>query len=143
MTKPSNHPNPFAAPQAQVGELGLPGKPRKGGKLMPHEKAGRVIRLMAILSLVGVISIGLAVGLPAMSDASGASLIAFVPMILMLAVVSGLFYVGVAVMRHEGWARVVGILWGLIALLGFPIGTLAGGYVLWQLLMNWDHPDAG
>lgn len=132
--------NPFAPPQSQVGALAA--KPRKGGKLLPHEKAGRVIRLMALLGLVGVIGMGLAVALPAMSAASGDLFIVLLPVVLMLALVAGLFYLGVAVMRHEGWARVLGILWGLIALLGFPIGTLAGGYVLWQLIMNWDHPDA-
>lgn len=139
MAQPTENPNPFAPPKAQIGP---PTKARRGGgKLMPHEKAGRVIRLMAVLSLVGAVGIGAAVLLPTMSSGKPPHFAEILLPAVVLALVIGLFFVGSAVMRHESWARTVGIIYGLVALLGFPIGTLVGAYVLWQLVFQWNDAE--
>jgi hypothetical protein len=96
---------------------------------------------MALLGAVGVVGIATALLLPAMSDGQIPSLPSLIPLVGLLALVVGLFFVGNAVMRHEPWARVVGIIYGAIALLGFPLGTLVGGYVLWQLVFKWGEGE--
>jgi len=132
------HSNPFAPPKAQVG---VPAK-KRSGKLLPYEKAGRVIRLMSLLGGVGVIGIGAAILLPTLSSGkSGLLLQQIIMLSLLMALVVGLFFVGSAVMRHETWARNLGIVYGLISLIGFPIGTLVGIYVLWQLVFGWSAGD--
>lgn len=133
------HSNPFEPPRAQV-EQAAP--THQKGKLQPYVKAGRVIRLMAMLGLVGFVGVGAAVLMPAMSVGQSAPVGLFLVLAVMLALVLGLFFVGSAVMRHESWARVLGIIYGVVSLIGFPIGTVVGGYVLWQLIFGWGESDA-
>lgn len=59
--------------------------------------------------------------------------------ILVLAVVFGAFGVlqvvlGVGLMRVRPWARIAGIVAGVLLLPGFPVGTMVGAYGLWALL---------
>ena len=128
--------NRFAPPVAEVE----PAAKRKG--LLPHQKAGRVIRLMAILGVVAVIGIGAAMLLPAMSKGNGIPPFVIATVGFMVAFVVGLFFVAGAVMRHKTWGRYAGIIYGLVSLVSFPIGTLIGGYVLWQLVFGWAEGAA-
>lgn len=41
------------------------------------------------------------------------------------------FFVGREICKLTSWARIVGIVFALIGLLGFPIGTLLNFYILW------------
>jgi hypothetical protein len=92
----SNEPrNPFAPPQSVLQTKA------NSGKLLPHQKAGRVIRLMALLGLIGVIGIGAAVLLPAYSTGKTPPIVSLIPILVFLALIIGLFFVGSAVMRHE------------------------------------------
>ena len=122
-TDPANH---FAPPRSSVElEVG-------SGKLLPHQKAGRVIRLMAWLAVLGTVGIGAAVLLPALSTGGGLPFELVILLGLFAALVVGLFFVAGAVLRHRTWGRFAGIAYGLIALAGFPIGTIVGLYVLWK-----------
>lgn len=127
--------NPYAPPQSHVSDRG------HDGRLMPYQKAGRVIRLMALLGLTGVLAVGAAIVLPALADRqmppSGFVLV----IVLLLALVTGLSFLGKAVIGHKPWARVPGIIFGVISLAGFPIGTLVGVYVVWQLIFGWKEDD--
>ncbi len=49
-----------------------------------------------------------------------------------------LFALGKAIKEHKEWGRKVGIGYGAIQLLGFPLGTLLGAYILWCLIKGWD-----
>jgi hypothetical protein len=95
---------------------------------------------MALLSLVGVVGVGAAVLLPTMSSGKPPPLAVLLPAVVLVLVI-GLFFVGSAVMRHESRARTVGILYGLAALLGFPIGTVVGAYVRRQLVFQWNEVE--
>jgi hypothetical protein len=41
---------------------------------------------------------------------------------------------GRGLLQHRPWARVAGIVLGVLSLPGFPVGTLIGAYALWVLL---------
>ncbi len=43
-------------------------------------------------------------------------------------------YVGYSLMQLQKWARIVAIILAVIALCGFPIGTILGGIVLYFML---------
>ena len=40
---------------------------------------------------------------------------------------------GYGMLKKRGWARSAGMLAGVVALLGFPVGTVLGVYALWFL----------
>jgi hypothetical protein len=49
-------------------------------------------------------------------------------------VAAGGILVGWGLMRHEGWARLLAIIIGILALFHPPFGTALGIYTLWVLL---------
>ncbi len=53
-----------------------------------------------------------------------------------LLIAAGGICVGWGLMRHEPWARVAGIILGVLAVFHPPIGTLLGIYTLWVLLSH-------
>jgi hypothetical protein len=125
--------NRFAPPRSRV-ELKV-----GSGKLLPHQKAGRVIRLMAWLGVLATVGIGAAVLLPALSARGALPFELLIMLGLTAAFVVGLFFVASAVLRHRTWGRFAGIAYGLISLAGFPIGTIVGLYVLWHLVFGWGE----
>ena len=42
--------------------------------------------------------------------------------------------VGVGLLQYRAWARILGIVLGLLNLLAFPVGTVFGIYAIWALL---------
>jgi hypothetical protein len=44
------------------------------------------------------------------------------------------FFAGWGLLQREGWARIVALVVGFVALLNVPIGTALGIYTLWVLL---------
>ena len=124
--------NPYAPPQSDVGQR------VRSGALLPHQKAGRVIRLMAVLGAVSIVGIGVAVLLPV-----GPPPVELVVLWSVgLALIVALFFVASAIMRYKVWGRYAGIAYGLLSLVGFPLGTLIGAYVLWQLVFGWSKGAA-
>lgn len=108
-----------------------------------YEKAGRLFRLLGWLQMVAVGLISAAVIIPALvggqkeSDAFSLYIVV-VTMILMLAVSVFYLSLGSAIKRHEKWGRIGGIILAVVMLIGFPIGTMAGGYILWCLVKGWE-----
>jgi peptidoglycan/LPS O-acetylase OafA/YrhL len=41
----------------------------------------------------------------------------------------------------QWWGRAISVLLGTILLVGFPIGTAIGGYLLYLSLAAWEHPE--
>jgi hypothetical protein len=112
-------------------------------KLKPYEKAGRVIRLLAWISGIGVLAITAATLIPLIADKRPveARSIGVVVIVLALIVLFVFFQLalGVAITQHKAWGRKVGIGYGIIILFSFPIGTIAGAYVLYYLIKGWDR----
>jgi hypothetical protein len=112
--------NPYAPPQSKTDAGGKQ-------KLLPHQKAARVMRLLAILGVVGVIGITSAVLLPTLSSGRSLEPIMLAIPCLGVAWVVGLFFVAGAIKSYKAWGRYIGIVYALVALTSIPIGTLIGG----------------
>ena len=106
-----------------------------------YEKAGRLFRLLGWLTLIfGTI----AIAVPLLTnDLSQVSFTALVPLLALIIIVIGIsilqFKVGAAIKEHKDWGRTVGIILSFIQLLGFPIGTIIGAYILWCLIKGWNE----
>ena len=111
-------------------------------ELKPYVKAGRMIRLFAWIILVAEVGIILALAIPVIAG-RGQFTIKLILLIL-FSVGSAVFQLilGQAIKEHRQWGRTVGIIFGVLWLFGFPIGTLLGGYILWCLIKGWDEPVA-
>ncbi len=55
-----------------------------------------------------------------------------------LAIGSGI--VGLGLLAHKSWARYLTIVFSLVALFNWPVGTLLGGYSLWVLFHDETKP---
>jgi predicted exporter len=113
-------------------------------KMKPYEKAGRVIRLFAWIQVVAIVGIGAAIAIPMMVSGRAASAPPpWAGLLIILVVIVGLtvfqLIMGTAVKEHKDWGRIVGIIYGILTLFGFPIGTLVGAYILWCLLKGWEE----
>ena len=104
-------------------------------------KAGRVFRLLGWLQLVAGVLLVVALAAPQLAK-GGVSARVFVAMSLPLAFFIGLgvahLLVGSALKQHKGWARIAGIVYGALALIGIPIGTIIGAFLLLWLVKQWD-----
>ena len=68
--------------------------------MLPHQKAGRVIRLMAWLSVLEPVGIGAAVLLPAFSTGRALPVELIGMLIVCVAFVVGMFFVAGAVLQY-------------------------------------------
>ncbi len=110
--------------------------------LKGYEKAGRAFRALGYLAVLAAFGIAAAVAIPAVNSGRvvGGTLAGVV---LLLAVGSLAWFeihVGRSIMQRRPWARTAGIVWGVLYLVSFPVGTLIGVYVLWFLTRGWDEP---
>ncbi len=112
-------------------------------KLKLYEKAGRVIRLLAWISGIGVLAIAAATLIPLFAERrqvdTGSVAAAVIVLVLIVLFVFFQLALGAAIKQHKEWGRVVGIVYGIILLLGFPIGTIIGAYCLYCLIKGWDQ----
>ena len=119
--------NPYAAPTARVDDIAAnPAAEAIRREHLNHEASIKAIGALYYLSglMLTLAAFGTAVG----SDASlGAA-----ALLLVLAAV--MFSAGWGVRSFLRWGRVVGLVLSGIGLLGFPIGTLINGYILYLLL---------
>ena len=69
-------------------------------------------------------------------------IISLVPLLSLTLVIIGVctlqLKVGTAIKEHKDWGRTVGVILGTIQLLGFPVGTIIGAYILWCLIKGWN-----
>jgi hypothetical protein len=105
--------------------------------LRPFEKAARVIRLMGWLSLLFSVGIGAAVVLPAVHGGAPLPAPMYGLLVLLAFVPVSLFFIARGVFARREWARMAGMAYAALSMLGVPIGTVIGAYVLWQLSKGW------
>jgi hypothetical protein len=114
-----------------------------GTKLKSYEKASRAILILGWIILIAVIGIAAAVLIPVMLGGKWPhdphALKANLLTALFFCVAIFHFVLAKAVKQHKEWGRTVGIIFGILQLFGFPIGTIIGAYILWCLIKGWDE----
>ena len=109
-----------------------------------YEKAGRLFRLLGWLTLIlGAVSIAVPLLTTEIPTDASIPLSSLVPLISLTLVLIGMcilqLKVGSAIKEHKDWGRTVGIILGIIQLIGFPVGTIIGAYILWCLVKGWNE----
>ena len=113
-----------------------------GAALYPHERAARAMQVVGWISLVLGAAAIFVVFRPTF-DAPGALPATFWAIVLLMVGLPALMIaIAHGLLAHKRWARTAGIVYGVFALFGFPVGTIIGVYVLWQLRKGWpvDSP---
>jgi hypothetical protein len=105
--------------------------------LQPYEKAARVVRLMGWLGLLFSVGIASAVLLPVIHTGQALPSVMYGVLALLVLFPVSLFFVARGLFARREWARWVGVAYGVLSLIGVPIGTVIGAYVLWQLSKGW------
>lgn len=106
-----------------------------GSDLPPYVKAGRAIRMLAVVALI--------LGLPFpivwfVSHGFDRVLAGAALLCTALMVASGIYLTADAIFKHRPVGRYVGIAIGMVLLAGFPLGTLIGIYLIWILALSWN-----
>jgi hypothetical protein len=129
--------NPYAPPKARVEDV-VQGSSEAEAIRAEHIKHEASIRSIGVLDYLGGGALCFAaIGLIAMGVSGKAN--ATVPFATALGIayfllgVLGIF-LGRGVRNLRPWARIASIVLAVIGLLGFPVGTLINGYILYLLL---------
>jgi len=120
--------NPYAAPAAPVEDVSANAEAEAIRKAhISHEASIKAVGLLYYLGGIGVTLAALA-GLAGAKDASVAVTL------LLIGLGVGQFFAGWGVRALRPWGRIVGCILSGIGLIGFPIGTLINGYILYLFL---------
>lgn len=123
--------NPYAPPTAEVADI-TGGDPEAEAIRREHIKHEASIRSVGILYYLGGVLMALAAILFVFGFASTSIAIGFAGIYAVLALLS--LAVGYELRALKPWARIAAIVFAVIGLLGFPLGTLINGYILYLLL---------
>jgi hypothetical protein len=125
--------NPYAPPKARVADVGGadPGAEAIRREHIKHEASIRSVGILyyiggVLASIAGIGFVGFAV-----TDAEAA--LGWAVVVLYLAVGALSIAVARGLRAFKPWARTTCIVLSFIGLLGFPIGTLINGYILYLL----------
>jgi hypothetical protein len=120
--------NPYAAPTAPVEDVSANAQAEATRKAhISHEASIKAVGILYYLGGV-LVTLAAAGGLLGARDASiGLTL-------LLIGVGVGQFFAGWGVRALRKWGRTVGCILSAIGLIGFPIGTLINGYILYLFL---------
>lgn len=108
-----------------------------------HRRAARVVGLLAWMAALATVLTAVAILMPTLTAPSGD----VPPDLLLLVALSGaattaLFRLKLGLQAGRPWARYAGLACGTLALVAFPLGTIAGCYLWWQLLFRWTDTPA-
>jgi hypothetical protein len=125
----SNAASPYAPPAARVDDVSAGPDSEAEAIRRAHISHEASIKSVGILYyLGGVLTTG--GGLFAMLGAQADPLMAFI----LVAVGAGGLFAGYGVRALRRWGRIVGCILSGLGLLGFPVGTLINGYILYLFL---------
>src|SRR5262245_16854321 len=102
---------------------------RMSKRLMPHERAGWVIQIFGIMAVLTFLA--LAVMIAPLRSTDPASLDLRLGLISVAILPLFVIYLGTAVKQHR--ARTAAIAFGITLLIIFPVGTVIGAYIVWNL----------
>jgi hypothetical protein len=129
-------PNPYAPPSAHVADVYSPGTMEEEVRRahIKHEASIRAVGFLYLLSgaFLALGGTGLLVATSAVLRDERSMLAVLGVGYLAGAAVS--IVTGIGIRRLRPWARIVSIVLSAIGLLGFPVGTLIHGYILYLML---------
>ena len=107
------------------------------------EQAVQMLRLLGWLAALGAVVTAVALLMPTLTVHGNP----WPPALVLLACAGGacaalLFAIAAALRRGRAGARAAAIGCACVVLVGFPIGTAIGGYLLWLLLFRWQTEPA-
>lgn len=105
------------------------------------DKAGRLLRLMGWISLIGVIGIFAAIIIPVISTGEKLDELFVLSIIAILALAIPAIYLttGSAIKKDKKWGKVAGTIIAALSLLNIPIGTIFGIATLYYLKKGWSE----
>jgi hypothetical protein len=125
------HDNPYAPPQAEVADIAgaIPEAEMVRREHIKHEASIRSVGVLYYIggALMAVAAIFFVVGINQITLGWGLASIYAILALFSIAV-------GHQLRALKPWARIASIVLSVIGLLGFPIGTLINGYILYLLL---------
>jgi hypothetical protein len=125
----SNTASPYAPPAARVDDVSASANPEAEAIRQAHISHEASIKSVGILYYLGSV-FAIVAGVASMFGAQPDFLMVF---IFVAVGVCGLF-AGYGVRALRQWGRVVGCILAALGLLGFPVGTLINGYILYLFL---------
>ena len=124
--------NPYAAPTARVDDVGAnPEAEAIRRAHINHEASIKAVGVLYYLGGVLITIVAVATLIGASKEPSGADVAI---MLLLVAVGAAQLVAGWGVRAFRRWGRIVGCVLSAIGLIGFPIGTLINGYILYLFL---------
>jgi MFS family permease len=106
---------------------------------MPHERVGLTLQVFGAFGFLLFAAISVAIAYSERNERDTADSV--LPAMVCLAIGPLLIvYLGAAIKRHR--ARAAGIVVGLFMSLAFPVGTIVGGYIIWNLVKNWNVAES-
>jgi hypothetical protein len=122
--------NPYAAPAARVEDVGASSEAEAIRRAhISHEASIKAVGLLYYLGGIGVTLVAVAALAGAPSAPSDVAIV-----LLLVALGAAQLFAGWGVRALRSWGRIVGCVLSAIGLLGFPIGTLINGYILYLFL---------
>lgn len=128
--------NPYQAPATRVDDVIDSANPQSESirrEHINHEASIKAVGTLYYLSMLGLAVVGLTTVFSTAAFAKsgmGGAVVGAV-MVLMAAV---FFTVGRGLRKLQPWVRIPTVLLSILGLLGFPIGTLINGYIIWLIL---------
>lgn len=133
MTTPHN---PYQTPAAEVDDVADSTDPQAESirkEHLNHEASIRAVGALYYLSTLGILAAGLIPFFTGPSpDEDRVTL--FITGVLLLAMAAGFFMVARGLRNLRPWTRIPTVLLSVLGLLGFPVGTLINGYIIWLIL---------
>lgn len=111
--------------------------------MSPREKVYRAHRALALL-YGGLTVVMLFIGLQAAASTAGSGISPIIGPALIIALLFGLHMaVAVGAKRQRLWSRTASQVIGCLMLVGFPVGTLIGVYLLANTWRPWQSEPTG
>ena len=122
--------NPYAAPSAPVEDVSANAEAEAIRKAhINHEASVKAVGILYYLGGIGVTIAALGALAGGRTNSAGIAIA-----VGLLAVGVGQFFAGYGVRALRPWGRIIGCILSAIGLIGFPIGTLINGYILYLFL---------
>ena len=128
--------DPYQPPTANVDDVSDSANPQAESIRKEHINHEASIKAVGTLYYLSALSLAVAGLVTVFSTTAIVRSGASEPVIgaVLVALAAGLFMLGRGLRALRPWVRIPAVLLSILGLLGFPIGTLINGYIIWLIL---------